>query len=183
MTLTIRPAVAADFDTVVSLWNEAAEWLASRGIDQWQYAPRHPAIRRNIAAGECWIVDDDQGAPVATITVDAYADPDFWRPEDDPDSALYAHRMAIRRAWSGQEIGSAMLDYAGQLAREAGRRWLRLDAWRDNTELQAYYVRRAFQPVRLADAPHRQSGALFQRPASITLGLGPTLRQVDTTTR
>jgi hypothetical protein len=30
---------------------------------------------------------------VGTITVDEFADPEFWRPDDNPASALNLHRM------------------------------------------------------------------------------------------
>ncbi|MFE1781286.1 GNAT family N-acetyltransferase [Streptomyces sp. NPDC059506] len=173
--LTIRPAVATDLRTVIDLWEHAASWLNERGIDQWQYPPREERIKANIEAGECWIVEAD-GAPVATITVDEHADPDFWAPSEANDPALYVHRMVVRRDVAGQDLGSAMLDWAGREALRQGKQLLRLDAWRSNDELQRYYSDRGFVHVRTVEAADRSSGALFQRAASYSRGGGPELK-------
>ncbi len=177
MTLTIRRATTADVDAVLGLVIDAACWLAERGSDQWQYtAERHRlAIERATARDEVWVISDETDAIVATITLNGYADPEFWTAADDPDDALYVHRMAVARAAKGQEIGSAMLDWAARQTVDAGKKWLRLDAWANNTALHAYYLNRGFQPVRILHFGHRGSGALFQRPATTQLGTGPRL--------
>jgi ribosomal protein S18 acetylase RimI-like enzyme len=177
MTLTIRRATPADIDAVLGLVTDAARWLAERGSDQWQYpTERHRlAIERATARGEVWVVYDDTGAIIATVTLNAYADPEFWTPDDDPADAFYVHRMAVARTASGQEVGSALLDWAGRQSVDAGKKWLRLDAWANNTALQDYYRQRSFQSVRLLSFGHRGSGALFQRSATTQLGTGPRL--------
>jgi GNAT superfamily N-acetyltransferase len=159
---TIRRAADAELSIVADLWAEAARWLASRGIDQWQYEPHVDRIERSIAAGECWLAIDER--PVGTITVDGRADPEFWTPADEPDTALYAHRMAVARSAAGAGLGAVMLDHAAGLARAAGKRWLRLDAWRDNPGLADYYRAQGFEHVRTVVLAHRRSGVLFQRP-------------------
>lgn len=174
--LDIRRAAAADLGVVTSLWQEAAAWLADKGVDQWQYPPREEKIVANIDRGECFLIEDD-GVPVATITVDTFADPDFWTPDEAAEPALYVHRMAVRRDAAGIELGSAMLDWASLQAHQQGRRWVRLDAWRDNTDLISYYSSRDFQHVRTVNAEGRGSGALFQRPAGRTRGAGPALKE------
>ena len=177
MTLTIRRATPADIDAVLGLVTDAVRWLAERGSDQWQYTTeRHRmAIERATMRGEVWMVSDSTGATIATITLNAHADPEFWTAEDDPDDALYVHRMAVARSASGQKVGSALLDWASRQAVDAGKKWLRLDAWANNTALQDYYRQRDFQSVRLLRFGHRGSGALFQRPATTQLGTGPRL--------
>jgi ribosomal protein S18 acetylase RimI-like enzyme len=177
MTLTIRRATAADIDAVLGLVLEATRWLAERGSDQWQYtAERHRrAIDRATARGEIWVVSNDINAIVATITLNGYADPEFWTSEDDPDDALYVHRMAVARTVAGREVGSTLLDWAARQAVDAGKKWLRLDAWANNSALHDYYRSHGFSPVRLLHFAHRGSGALFQRPATTQLSMGPRL--------
>jgi GNAT superfamily N-acetyltransferase len=116
---------------------------------------------------------------IGTITVDDCADGEFWRPEDDPDDALYLHRMVTVRDVAGREIGSALLDWASRRASALGKRWVRLDAWRSNPDLQRYYTDRGFEHVRTVELPHRQSGALFQREAGLALCRGPVVREID----
>jgi GNAT superfamily N-acetyltransferase len=175
--ITVRPARADELDTVAELWDEASRWLGSRGIDQWQYPARRETIAHNIAAGDqCWLVEED-GRVIGTITIDDCADEEFWRPEDDPDDALYLHRMVTTREVAGREIGSALLDWASRRATSLGKRWVRLDAWRSNSALQRYYADRGFEHVRTVDLPHRQSGALFQRNAGLVVGAGPHVQE------
>lgn len=165
---------------MVSLWEEARAWFAEQGIDQWQYPPRRHAIGANIAArDECWIIEDPQERTIGTITVDKRADPEFWESSDSPDDALYVHRMIVRRHAAGGEIGSALLDWASKRAAAAGKSWLRLDAWRSNPRLRRYYADRGFTLVRTVELSHRQSGALFQRPAGTVLARGPRVIEVE----
>lgn len=161
--LTIRPARADELSTVEGLLIDASEWLASRGIDQWQYPPHRDRIIRAIERGECYLAFRD-GAAVGTIQVDDYADPEFWTADDQPESALYIHRMAVCRSAGGQDLGSEMLAWAARLATDAGKPLLRLDAWKSNPGLHCYYEGQGFRLVRTVDLPHRQSGVLFERP-------------------
>ncbi|MFR9794630.1 GNAT family N-acetyltransferase [Streptomyces sp. MS06] len=162
--LRIRPGRPDELDTVEALLSEASGWLASRGIDQWQYPPHRDRITAALEQGVCFLASDD-GEPVATIQVDDFADPEFWTPDDDPGDALYVHRMAVRRHAAGADVGARMLDWAAHRATTLGKRWLRLDAWKDNEGLHRYYKSVGFTLVRIVDLPHRRSGALFQRQA------------------
>jgi GNAT superfamily N-acetyltransferase len=115
---------------------------------------------------------------IGTITIDRNADPEFWMPSDFPDDALYIHRMIVRHELAGADVGSAVIDWASERTASAGKRWLRLDAWRTNPRLQRYYANQGFQLVRTVELPHRRSGALFQRPAGVVLARGPKVIQV-----
>ncbi|WP_092781176.1 GNAT family N-acetyltransferase [Actinokineospora terrae] len=144
---------------------EAAAWLREKGVNQWQGPFRVERIADGISGGRVWFAEaytDGTVQVVGTITVDDFADPDFWESGDDLESALYVHRMAVRRAWSGRGIGSIMLDWATKIAREQGKKRLRLDANRDNKDLQDYYQGLGWQHVRTVYRSWRPSGALFE---------------------
>lgn len=171
MRLDIRTAEIADIDDIVGLYEEAVSWLASRGLEQWQAASgkmQNPnelvrsRFERSIERHECY-VGSVNGTVAAVVIIDDYADPEFWTPEDTPESALYLHRMVVGRRWGGKELGSQILDFAACLASERGKRLIRLDAWKDNRKLHQYYVRNGFRHVRTVDLAHRGSGALFER--------------------
>ncbi|GGN96281.1 hypothetical protein GCM10010112_87400 [Actinoplanes lobatus] len=74
--------------------------------------------------------------------------------------------MIVARSHAGLGIGGKLLAWVSEKAAEAGRHWLRLDAWRTNPHLHAYYLGHGFRHVRTIDLPHRGSGALFQRAIS-----------------
>lgn len=161
--LIVRAGRPDELGVVESLLREASAWLASRGIDQWQYPPHRDRIAEALERGVCFLAFEDS-KPIATIQVDDFADPDFWTPEDLPDTALYVHRMAIARAHSGSGVGSQLLAWASERAATQGKRWLRLDAWKDNQGLHRFYRNAGFNLLRIVDLPQRRSGALFQRP-------------------
>jgi ribosomal protein S18 acetylase RimI-like enzyme len=177
MSYSIRLTTEHDAPAVTALVLEATRWLAERGSDQWQYPPQvhAKAISAAIRRGSVWGVADEAETLIGTITIDERADPEFWTVADEPDTALYIHRMAVCRALAGREIGAAMMDWASARAVEAGKRWLRLDAWSRNPELQRYYERHGFELVRLLRFEHRGSGALYQRPAGYQERIGPSL--------
>ncbi|MFF6957390.1 GNAT family N-acetyltransferase [Streptomyces sp. NPDC008317] len=151
-------------DTVEALLHEASKWLASRGIDQWQFPPHRDRILRALSEGDVFLGTCD-GHVIATLQVDTYADPEFWTPNDQPDDALLVHRMVVTRESAGIGVGGTLLDWAAARAAAAGKSWLRLDAWKDNRSLHRYYEIAGFALVRVVDLHHRGSGALFQRPA------------------
>ena len=161
--LSIRRAAPADTPTVVDLWNEAKRWLASKGLDQWQYPIKMHNVYRAVEAGSCWLVEPTSGGPaIATVTLDADADLSLWWPEEQPDQALYVHRLVVRRSEAHRHLGADILDWASEQVRDAGRKFLRLDAWTNNIGLHDYYRRLGFRLVRIVDSPSG-SGALFER--------------------
>lgn len=152
-----------DVQAVVALWNEAKEWLATKGTDQWQYPVRIDSIRQKVAEGAVWLLDNDQGEPIATITLDEDADPRLWKPEDHPEDALYAHRLVVRIDKRHNRVGQKVLEWAIQKARNESKIWLRLDAWTSNALLHEYYLSTGFTLVRVIKDRSVTSGALFQR--------------------
>jgi GNAT superfamily N-acetyltransferase len=184
--MLLAPATPDDLDTLLAFRDEAAKWLASRGLDQWQEPwPTEDLMAegmlRNIGAGETFIVWDQDCTPAATITVDLWANPDLWTPEERAEPALYAHKVTVARAYAGQALGVELLDWAGTRAANSGLAWLRVDVWTTNTRLQQYYLDLGFRHVRTVVLQHNPSGALFQRPAQRVLT--PRLHQVDALTR
>lgn len=165
MNVVIRRARPDELHQVVGLVSDASQWLGRRGLDQWQYPPRAGRIKNGITAGEVWVLEQSDGELIGTMALDSRADPEFWRAEHDPQAALYAHRMVVARKAAGHGLGAEMLDWAGGQAAQAGKKWLRLDAWRTNDQLQRYYLAQGFEHLRTIKLSHRGSGALFQRPA------------------
>jgi GNAT superfamily N-acetyltransferase len=178
-TLTVRRAIdEIDVRTVVDMWTKAAKRLAERGLDQWQYAVKVHNVRSAVLAGTCWLVIDPRGKTAGTITVDRNAQPDLWLPSDNPQDALYLHRMVTEPHVAGREVGSALMDWAARCAQHEGRNWIRLDAWRNNRDLWNYYTARGFDLVRVVDDP-TGSGACFQRSSSVQLGRGPAVVELQ----
>jgi GNAT superfamily N-acetyltransferase len=145
--MRITRATPDDLDTLIAFRDEAAAWLARKGIDQWQEPwPTEDlmveGMLRNIEAGETFIVWDDD-TPAATITINHFAKPELWTPEEAAEPALYAHKVTVDRAHGGHDLGVELLDWAGTKAADEGADWLRVDVWTTNERLRTTTSSRA----------------------------------------
>lgn len=163
--LTIERATLDDLDDVVGLLNGAAEWLRTASDSgQWERGFTADRIRGIMAqAAGVWIVRDEERVPVATMTLSADADPDFWTVREASQPTLYLSKLARDHTHpQSKGLGALMLRWALDYAASLSYPMMRLDAWRTNTALQSYYVRQGWRHVRTMDAPGRNSGALFE---------------------
>jgi GNAT superfamily N-acetyltransferase len=166
--MIIEQAQDADLDAIIALRKYAELWLHEAGVEQWtDTAWGIRTIRQGVADGATYIARD-QGGIIASFTLNG-PDPDFWGDADDPDDALYLYKFMIGPGWRGTGLGDDLLDWCCAHAASEGKRWLRLDCWRDNTGLHRYYLNRGFEHVRTMTVQGRYSGALFQRPAQVEL--------------
>jgi len=165
MTLTIRPAHVGELDRVLALLTQTIGWLREQGTDQWSTWSAWPTTMRHaLHHGDVWLLfrHDD---PIGTITLQYQGNPALWTPTELRQPAGYVSKLTIHRDHAGEELGALLLAWAGDRAYDHGCTWLRLDAWKTNTRLHAYYTHRGWTHLRTSTNPDYHSGALFQRPA------------------
>jgi GNAT superfamily N-acetyltransferase len=161
-------------DSIVSLIEEAAEWLRSRNTDQWALpwpsrAARDDRILDDLRQEKTWI-GWDRRTPAATITADPDAHP-YWPDQWHADPAIYVHRLVVSRPYAGVGLGAALLDWASRKgARDDGAVWIRANAWTTNKGLHDYYVKQGFTSCGFCPDDGYPSGAMFQRPTSQIMG-------------
>jgi ribosomal protein S18 acetylase RimI-like enzyme len=143
--ITVVQAQAADLVSVMEILDEAAAWLAARGIRQWP-SPHPPHVWQRTAAavqrGEVYLAYPIcDRAPVGTARMtwtDAY-----WAHDLTP--AGYIHGLAIRTRLHGQHLGEQLLSWAKDHVRRTDRTFLRLDCLTQNAALCHYYETRGFR--------------------------------------
>jgi GNAT superfamily N-acetyltransferase len=172
--LPIRLAAVDDVETIIGMVDEAAAWLGTKGTDQWA-APwpnrtaRDGRILRGIRTGRTWIVKE-QDEPVATITCRQHGNHKLWNSKEQGDPAVYVSRLIVSRKHKGDQIGAALIDWAGfQAVKAWGAQWIRIDVWTTNIALHNYYEKQKFAPVRICqfdDPRSYPSAALFQKPTA-----------------
>jgi ribosomal protein S18 acetylase RimI-like enzyme len=102
--------------------------------------------------------DDDI---VGTISVQM-EDEQMWGQQ--PEDAVYLHRLAVTGNYHGQGLGEAMIAWAATQATKEGRRVLRLDCEESNTQLRAYYEKLGFIQVGRKYIPEwNYWGALYEK--------------------
>ncbi len=171
-TLSVRQAVVGDMPTILAMIDEAADWLGTKGTDQWARPwpttrGRDRRVRRGLRKNKTWIVEMD-GVPIGTVTLRRRGNRRLWTAQERREPAVYLSRLVIRRDYAGQAIGEALIDWAGaRAARDWGAHWVRIDVWTTNVALHDYYKKRGFRPYgdqRSAKINDYPSAALFQKP-------------------
>ncbi|MEV5144292.1 GNAT family N-acetyltransferase [Streptomyces sp. NPDC052727] len=167
--MRITSATPADLDQLLNFRREAAEWISKLGSDQWSRPYPADRLLATIEAGTVFMLRD--GVRTAgTITLTPDAEEGLWSVEELGEPSMFVNKLTVAREYAGRELGSRLLDWAGDRAYRAGAKWLRLDAWTTNERLQRYYLDEGFQYVRTVlegnavNGGPRVSGWLAQRP-------------------
>jgi predicted N-acetyltransferase YhbS len=171
-TYRVRQAVPADRAAVLSLIEEAAQWLRGKDTKQWDKPwPSRPArdgrVTRGITNGLTWVVEDDSGEIAATVTYRERGSRKLWRKRELAEPACYVSRLVVRRSYAGRRIGAGLTDWAGMRGAEQwGALYIRVDVWTDNYALHSYYKEHGFEYIRTVhfdDPWEYPSAALFEK--------------------
>jgi len=138
-----RVSVAGAQDALVVI-REAAAWARARGIEVW--AP-HELRQETYEAAACnseLVVGYADATPAATMLLQS-EDSIYW-PQEPPGSAIYVHKVAVRRAFAGQSWLARLIDFAVEDADLRGIRALRLDTIL-RPKLQSLYERHGFRTL------------------------------------
>lgn len=159
-TLDFTVARPEDLPLVMGILAEAAAWLKQKGIDQLPSPPNEHWQRRMAAAitrREVYTV----GIPPNRFGIARFT----WSDPNWPDDNLagYVHSMAIRPAMQGKNMGGAILSWAGMMAQQQSRQFLRLDCLAGNGRLRRYYEEQGF--IYQGEAIDRDyTAALYELP-------------------
>lgn len=131
-----------DIETVLGILDEAAAWIIEQKLPSlWKPGGfSRQTFLEQISRGEVHIGLIDE-TPAGTITLQ-WADLVFWG-EQQPISG-YVHKLAVRPAYTGQKIGVEMLKWAESAARNAGKKFLRLNCLAEDRKIRDYYERAGF---------------------------------------
>jgi GNAT superfamily N-acetyltransferase len=122
---SVRREGASAAVQAVAILLEATAWGAAQGFDVWSPADlRLDPFAAAARAGEL-VIGYAGSTPAATMLLQP-ADPVYW-PEAEPGTALYIHKLAVRRAFAGQGWLTRLFEFAATEARARGIHCLRLD--------------------------------------------------------
>ena len=153
---------------------DANAWLRSLGRTGWGEdsftasdgrgrAQLVEAVRSNALYLGCLYIDSLGKRPEPAATVSLFdVDEVFW--PGAPRDALYIHKLAVARRFAGLGLGRAIVEWAADRARDAGRPFLRLDCPRDNPRVRAYYEQAGFAHRGDLTTAGGFEAALYERP-------------------
>lgn len=136
-------AQADEAETVLDILSEAASFIQLLGIDQWPDRFPKDLIDKGIGSTEIWLAKAKE-TPVGTFAL-TWSDPDIW--PNVSDDAGYLHRLATKRAYSGNSLGAYMIKHAEQEVTRRRKSFLRLDCIDENPGLNEYYRIAGFELV------------------------------------
>jgi GNAT superfamily N-acetyltransferase len=142
--LRIIPAQPDDLRRYIDLLEEVADWLASRGIEQWRPGSFRLSVdyyAESIKLREVQLAYCGETL-VGTLRL-LLREPIVW-PDVVEDDAVYVYNLAVRRTWADQQLGRRLLDWASHRALSLGRTCVRLDCVAGNAFLRDYYAQAGF---------------------------------------
>lgn len=144
MDIQIRQATHDDVRAVSAILTEAALWVKQHdGTAMWVEGELvDDRVASEVDAGLFFVAEC--GADLAGAVRFQLQDELFWPDLDSHDSA-FAHRLAVRRAYAGHGVSTALLHWAAEHARSLGKKYLRLDCDADRLRLRDLYERFGFR--------------------------------------
>src|ERR1700691_1716008 len=143
--LAIARAGAADYDAVMAILREAADWISARGNPPWNHwymDAGERILRDRLAHHEVYLASRD-GLAVGTVTIQ-WNDAETWGERGLDGHAGYIHGIAISRSVGGMRVGERLLEWAVETIAERGLQFARLDTIASNAALCRYYGQRGF---------------------------------------
>ncbi|TCI28266.1 GNAT family N-acetyltransferase [Exiguobacterium sp. SL-10] len=140
----IRLATQADLLAIDQLILTKAQSFRAAGKTQWQKylePSRTDFVTHDVTNGTVYVYEanGDIAGAVSLIPPTSW-DENLW---DDPDAAVYLHRLVVDDRMKGQQVGEQLMRHA--LAATPDR--VRLDCVATNPFLNAYYPRFGFRYV------------------------------------
>jgi GNAT superfamily N-acetyltransferase len=137
----VRRASRNEAAAALSVLLEAAHWGIHRNLPIWDPGQLSEASFSAAALASELVLGFAGETPVATMLLQS-SDPIHW-PEATRGSALYLHKVAVRRAWAGRGWLSRLVEFAVRDARGRRIARLRLDTIH-RPKLQSMYERLGF---------------------------------------
>ncbi|OUO90767.1 GNAT family N-acetyltransferase [Gordonibacter sp. An230] len=169
-----RKATESDIERIMEIVADGREAIRALGLDQWQGGyPHRGVIEGDVARGDSYLVEDENGCVVATAMVGFSGERDYDRIEqgawltsctsEDPCYGV-VHRVATAAESRGRGAAVFVMAGAEQLARERGAASVRVDTHPGNAPMQRLLERCGYSKCGIIFIGHAE-GATPERIA------------------
>ena len=147
---SMRQAKESDTENVMKLLIETAKWFQANGSTQWNELLDGVDSHQTgdaIKQGKVFICKKNAEIDGMVMLLQSPSEWDkaLWAlDENDPNDAVYLHRLAISRKFANQQVGKAILHWCKTLIHFKNKEKLRLDCIADHPFLNQYYVESGF---------------------------------------
>ena len=146
----IRKATKEDILPVAELYNIMIDYEeANKKYTSWQKGiyPTADTARLGVKKGSLYVCEQD-GKLLGAVILDTIQPPEYkkinWAISAKYNEALVIHTLCVHPEYSGSGIGSALVDFAKQLARDKSCLTVRLNTTERNLPARHLYEKNGF---------------------------------------
>lgn len=149
MQLQFTPISLEDKGKVLHLLKNAAEKIAQKQINHWQYWKNPSAdkvrwVEEGIQQKQFYFISDITGGVLGMVRI-LDEDALYWGRR--LDKARYVHSLVVKEKYNGKGIGAEVLSAIAANAKKEACQFIRLDADAGNPKLCTYYEELGFTSV------------------------------------
>ena len=150
--ISIQRAEKKDLDTVWTIIENCAKWLADQGLRHWADHYTKDILATMIQKLEVYVATQN-GTAVSTITFGMrppkyYLEEGYVQRFTDPEAlAAYVMALGVLPGYQRKGIAGKMVEFVEALAKQHGVTWLRLDCRLEVPGIVPFYERRGFRKV------------------------------------
>jgi ribosomal protein S18 acetylase RimI-like enzyme len=141
--MKIRRSTSDDIPIIISIIDDAKEYLASQKIDQWQNGyPNSEQIEEDIKNGESYVVLNDENRVMATSMFTTNSEPTYkiidgnWIINETIKYGVI-HRMAIKKEFRKLGLATILFDEFHQQLKNQNIQSLKIDTHEENIGMQS----------------------------------------------
>ena len=146
----IRKATYEDISAIALLYDKAIDYEDSHvKYTSWQKGiyPTADTARLGLKNSSLYVYETD-GKILASVILDTRQPPEYkkinWGVEAGYTQALVIHTLCVDPDFAGTGIGSAIVDFAKELATESGKLCVRLNTTQRNIQASRLYQKNGF---------------------------------------
>ena len=147
--MNFRKTTEKDLESVITIIDEAKEFLKNNNIDQWQNGyPNKEVILKDIENDNSYVLEDN-GEIIATTVVSLDGDKNYdvihngaWI-TDNKYGVI--HRIAVSRNYASRGIGKKIIENSEYIARENNIKSMRVDTHKDNKTMQRLLLKNGYE--------------------------------------
>lgn len=144
----IRKATLADIDPIMDIIRETIREMHAYGNTQWNKDyPQQADFLGDIAAGHLYVSEQD--CHLLGFVCINQVEPEEYKelPWSKKGKALVIHRMAVNPIYRKKGIGTALMQFAEELAVKENVPYLKTDTYSINEKMNALFIKCGYQFV------------------------------------
>ena len=155
MKLHFKQIIISDLPKVLSLFKAAAEKIAKKNVDHWQYWKNPPQekidwVKEGVSNHEFFFILNSSNALIGMVRI-LEEDLLYWGEKDD--NARYIHSLVVTNQFEGRGLGAQIIQMIENNTKKENCQFLRLDCDAQNSGLCNYYEKLGFLKVGQKEMP------------------------------